>query len=101
MKFIIFVINDLLGGSFHVKTNWQDARQREVRILNVLAINLLIPVEKIRVLELLNRFMSNFGHPVIDTQAAIFKNNLLEIIKFIPIVVIGLKILDKLSQVSL
>ncbi len=61
----------------HVKTDWKNSRETEVRILYIRSIHLLVFVKQIWVLELLNWLMNDLGNPVVDSKPSILHDHFL------------------------
>jgi len=85
-------------GFLHVQRNGQNPGQREVRILDVFTVDLLVHVEQVGILELLNRFLSNLGDPVVHPQPSVFQNHFLQIVELVTLIVISLQILEQLTD---
>lgn len=96
----LLVLRDDLG-ALHVQADWQDTAEREIRVLDVSAIHLLVPVEQVRILELLDGLVRNLGHPIIDTQTSIFEDDLLQIVELVAVIVVRLEVLNELAQMML
>ena len=90
---VLFILRHDLG-PLHIETYWKNSAQREVWVFDVLSVHFFILVQKIWVLELFNRLMSNLRHPVVDSQSSVLQNHLLKIIKLKALVVIRFKIFD-------
>jgi hypothetical protein len=91
----IFLNNLVL---IHIEGDGEVTLQREVRVFDVSAVNFLVFVQQVRVLEFLNWLVNNRRDPIVNAQSSIFNNHFLEIVKFITLIIIGLQILYKLSN---
>lgn len=63
--------------SLHVQRNRQDALQREVRVLDVLAVNFFVNIKQVGIFEFFNWLVSNLRNPIVHAQATIFQNDFL------------------------
>jgi hypothetical protein len=72
VKFVVSCIDFPLIVGVHVDRYWQNARQTEVRIFDILTINFLIPVKQVGILKLFNWLLCDFGNPEIVTQSTVF-----------------------------
>ncbi len=64
--------------------------EREVGVLYVCAVNLLVLIEQVRVLEFLNRFVDDLSDPVVDTQASILHYHLLQVVELVTFIIVSL-----------
>ena len=64
----------------HVHADGEDALEGEVGVFDVTAINLLVLVEQVRVLELLNGLLGDLADPVVHPEPAVLEDHLLQII---------------------
>ena len=97
-----FVVSRIGADNFcllHVKTDRQNTRQGEVRVFDVVAVDFFIDVEKVGVLELLDGFVGDLARPVVHAQASVLKDHLLQIVELVTTVVVGLHVLEQLSDV--
>lgn len=83
----------------HMKGNRQDSRQSKVGVLNVISVHFLVDVQEVGILEFLNWLVGYFTGPVVHADAAILQNHLLQVIEFIPTIIISLNWLQQLSDV--
>lgn len=70
----IFLNNVVL---IHIERDGEVTLEREIRVLDVSAVNFLVFVEKVRVLEFLNRLVNDLRDPIVNAQSSIFNNHLL------------------------
>lgn len=63
--------------SLHVQRNRQDALQREVRVLDVLAVNFFVNIKQVGIFEFFNWLVRNLRNPIVHAQATIFQNDFL------------------------
>lgn len=77
---------------FHVEADRQNARQGEVRVFDVVAVDFLIDVEEVGVLELLDRLVSDLARPVVHAKASVFQDHFLEVVELVAAVVVGLNV---------
>ncbi len=73
--------------------------EREVGVLYVCAVNLLVLIEQVRVLEFLNRFVDDLSDPVVDTQASILHYHLLQVVELVTFIIVSLQVFYQLSNV--
>ena len=96
---VLLILGDDLG-ALHVETDREDALEREVWVLDVLAVDLLVPVEEIRVLEFLDRLVRDLADPVVDAEATVFQDQLLQVIELITVIIVRVEVLDQLNHKS-
>jgi hypothetical protein len=82
----------------HIQGDGEVTLQREIGVFDVSAVNFLVFVEQVRVLEFLNWLVNNRRDPIVNAQSSIFNNHFLQIVEFITLIIIGLEILYKLSN---
>lgn len=73
--------------------------EREVGVLDVCAVNLLVLIEQVRVLEFLNRFVDDLSDPVVDAQASILHYHLLQVVELVTFIIVSLQVFYQLSNV--
>jgi len=71
---LIFLNNFVL---IHIERDREVTLEREIRVLNVSAVNFLVFVEKVGVLEFFNRLVNDLRDPIVNAQSSIFNNHLL------------------------
>ena len=99
VKLVVVGVGDDYLCLLHVHADGKDALQGEVRVLDVPSVHFLVLIEQVRVLELLNGLLRDLGDPVVHAQAPVFKDNLLKVVKFVTLVIIGLEVFEKLTNV--
>ena len=81
-----------------MKRNRQDSAETEVRVLNIISVNLFVLIQQVGVLELLDGLVSDLADPVVDPQPSILKNYLLQIAELVTLVVVSLEIFQQLDH---
>ena len=92
-----FVVSRIGADNFcllHVETDRQNTRQGEVRVFDVVAVDLFVDVKKVGVLELLDGLVGDLARPVVHAQASVLKDHLLQIVELVTTVVVGLHVLE-------
>jgi hypothetical protein len=67
VQFVVFFILLDHFGSLHVKTNWQNSMQGEIRVINVVSVYLIVLIKQIGIFEFFNWLMGDFANPIVDS----------------------------------
>jgi len=99
--FVVGCVRRNYFGFVHMQRYWQNARQREVGVVDVLSVYFFILIEQVWIFELLDGFFGNLADPVIHPKSAILQNHLHEMVELVSLVVICLQVFKQLSHVFL
>ena len=91
VKFVVGFVSRNNFSLVHVQWNRQNSRQREIWVLDIFAVNFFIYVQKVWILKLLNRLVSDFASPKVHSEAAIFQYHLLQIVELITPIIVSLE----------